>query len=234
MHLHIIMHEHFEAPAAIEQWALRNHYPLSYTKCYAGDPFPQTCEFDCLVVMGGPQSPATTTVECSYFDAQLEIAFIRRAIERQKKILGVCLGAQLIGEALGAPFAHSPHREIGLFPLQLTEAGKRDPLCCDFPERFPVGHWHADMPGLTTDAQILATSEGCPRQMVRYAPSIYGFQCHFEFTPAAIEGMIAHSTELQDYGHLPYVHTADQLRMHDYRPSNKLLFQFLDRLTATA
>lgn len=233
MNLHIIMHESFESPAAIEIWARERRFDMSYTRLYEGDVFPEECNFDFLVVMGGPQSPATTIEECPHFDAQKEVAFIQKAIEQGKILLGVCLGAQMIGEALGAKFDHSPNREIGVFPLVLTEDGKQDAIFSSFPETFMVGHWHGDMPGLTSESKILATSEGCPRQIVRYTPRIYGFQCHFEFNPAAIEAMIQNSAdELLKYKDLPYVETAEQLRSHDYSGMNALLFKFLDRIAA--
>ncbi|MES2409497.1 MAG: hypothetical protein V4509_04350 [Patescibacteria group bacterium] len=232
MKLHIIMHESFEAPAAIEIWAQNKGYKITYTKLYEGDAFPTEYNFDFLVIMGGPQSPATTLEECPHFDAQKEIEFIKKAISENKIILGVCLGAQFIGEALGAHFDHSPNREIGVFPLILTEDGKQDPIFSEFPEKFIVGHWHGDMPGLTPESKVLATSEGCPRQIVRYSSKIYGFQCHFEFTPDAIEAMIQNNAhELEEYKGQSYIQTADELRANDYSGINQLLFKFLDKLT---
>ncbi len=230
MKLHIIMHESFESPGAIELWANNRQHDVSYTRLYFGEQFPDNVNsFDFLVVMGGPQSPATTLEECSHFDAEKEIRFIKNAIDQGKALLGVCLGAQMIGEALGAKFAHSPNREIGVFELSLTDAGKMDPIFSIFPEKFPAGHWHGDMPGLTPEIQILAYSEGCPRQVVRYSPKIYGFQCHFEFTPEAIEGMIANSTEeLEIYKSLPYVESPEKLKSHDFSSMNNLLHTFLD------
>lgn len=226
------MHESFESPAAIETWAKNKGYDVTYTKLYEGNTFPEECNFDFLVIMGGPQSPETTIEECPHFDAKKEIAFIKKAIEQNKILLGACLGAQFIGEAMGAHFGHSPNREIGVFPITLTEDGKQDPMFSTFPEKFMVGHWHGDMPGLTAESKILATSEGCPRQIVRYAPKIYGFQCHFEFTPEAIEAMIENNAhELEENKGLPYIQTADQLRKNDYSEMNKLLFIFLDKIT---
>lgn len=226
------MHESFESPAAIEIWAKKKGLNITYTRQYLGDTFPEECDFDFLVVMGGPQSPATTLEECPHYDAKKEITFIKKAIDQNKILLGACLGAQLIGEALGGKFGHSPNREIGVFPITLTEDGKQDPIIGKFPEKFMVGHWHGDMPGLTPESKILATSEGCPRQIVRYAPKIYGFQCHFEFTPEAIEGMIENNAhELEEYKNLPYIETAEQLRSHNYDEMNNLLFSFLDKIS---
>ena len=226
------MHESFESPAAIVIWAQKKGCDIKYTRLYNGDTFPGECNFDFLVVMGGPQSPATTLEESSHFDAPKEIAFIKKTIEQNKILLGVCLGAQLIGEARGAKFDHSPNREIGVFPIKLTEDGKQDPIIGAFPEKFLVGHWHGDMPGLTSESKILATSEGCPRQIVRFSPKIYGFQCHFEFTPKAVDDMIKNNShELEGYKGLSYIETAEQLRNHDYNEMNELLFVFLDGIS---
>lgn len=229
------MHESFEAPAAIELWAQRREHGVSYTRLYLGDVFPRDCAgFDFLVIMGGPQSPATTLQECPYFDAKKEMQFIKAAIDQGKRVLGVCLGAQLIGEALGAHFDHSPNREMGVFDLILTAAAQQDPIFKTFPETFPVGHWHGDMPGLTSDARVLATSSGCPRQIVRYSPCVYGFQCHFEFTPEAIEGMIQNCGHELDAGEdLPYVQSVQQLRQNEYVGINERMFKFLDYLATT-
>lgn len=224
------MHESFEAPGAIENWAKLNNCKISYTCLYKGDTFPENLkDVDCLIIMGGPQSPDTTICECPHFDAKKEINFIKKAIEQDKFILGICLGAQLIGEALGAKFEHSPHREIGVYELTLTRDGKLDPIIGSFPEKFMVGHWHGDMPGLTKESKVLAVSEGCPRQIIKYAPKIYGFQCHFEFTTKTIEGMIEQCQhELENYKSLPYINSAEELRSHDYNAMNNLLFNFLD------
>lgn len=230
MRLHIIMHESFESPAAIEVWANNKNHKLSYTRLYQDNKLPQTTDnFDYLIIMGGPQSPATTKKECPHFDAQKEIKFIKRTIEDKKLVLGVCLGAQLIGEALAAKFEHSPNKEIGVFDLILTDYAKDDPIFSKFLKQFPVGHWHSNMPGLTSESKILATSKGCPRQIVKYFPKVYGFQCHFEFTLKSIDNMIKNSTsELEKSQDLLFVETPNILTTHNYDEINKKLFVFLD------
>ena len=234
MHIHFIIHEHFEAPGAYEIWGKSRGCSLSYTRVYQGDPLPEELgHTDLLIIMGGPQSPATTREECPWFDAQAEKALISRAIEAGKTVIGVCLGSQLIGEALGAAFCHSPEKEIGKFPIRLTDAGKANPLFADFGHELNVGHWHNDMPGLTPQAKVLAYSEGCPRQIVQYSERVYGFQCHMELTPEVVELLIEHSqSDLRRAGEFRFVETAEKLRSHDYREMNQVLFSFLDKLTA--
>lgn len=235
MHIHFIIHEHFEAPGAYEIWGKNRGCSLSYSRVYQGDPLPEDLEStDLLIIMGGPQSPATTLKECPWFDAQAEMRLIGRAVEAGKTVIGVCLGSQLIGEALGAAFCHSPEKEIGKFPVRLTESGKANPLFEDFGHELNVGHWHNDMPGLTPQAKVLAYSEGCPRQIVQYGERVYGFQCHMELTPEVVELLIEHSqNDLRRAAEFRFVETAEKLRSHDYHEMNQVLFSFLDKLTAS-
>jgi GMP synthase (glutamine-hydrolysing) len=235
MHIHFIIHEHFEAPGAYDIWGKNRGCSMSYSRVYQGDPLPEDLQStDLLIIMGGPQSPATALEECPWFDAQAEKALISRAIEAGKTVIGVCLGSQLIGEALGAAFCHSPEKEIGKFPVRLTDAGKANPLFEDFGHELNVGHWHNDMPGLTPQAKVLAYSEGCPRQIVQYGERVYGFQCHMELTPEVVELLIEHSqNDLRRAAEFRFVETAEKLRSHDYREMNQVLFSFLDKLTAS-
>ena len=234
MHIHFIIHEYFEAPGAYEVWGENRGCSMSYSRVYQGDPLPEDLQStDLLIIMGGPQSPATTLQECPWFDAQAEMRLIGRAIEAGKTVIGVCLGSQLIGEALGAAFCHSPEKEIGKFPVRLTDAGKANPLFEDFGHELNVGHWHNDMPGLTPQAKVLAYSEGCPRQIVQYGERVYGFQCHMELTPEVVELLIEHSpNDLRRAAEFRFVETAEKLRSHDYQEMNQVLFSFLDKLAA--
>lgn len=232
MRVHFVVHEAFEAPGAFETWASSHGYAIGFSRVYLGDSLPETADgIDLLIVLGGPQSPATTTAECPYFDARAEMALIAECVRAQKAVLGVCLGSQLIGEALGAKFGHSPEKEIGKFPIMLTEEGLVNRKFSHFGHGLEVGHWHNDMPGLTPDAKILAYSEGCPRQIVEYSNLVYGFQCHMEFTPEVVELLIqAAEQELPLLAGHRFVQQPEILREHDFRDMNHKLCLFLDGL----
>lgn len=232
MKVHLVVHEPFEAPGAYETWARERGYETSYSRVYAHEPLPQTVDnIDLLVVLGGPQSPSTTKEECSHFDAAAERDLIARCVAAGKAVVGVCLGSQLIGEALGARYSQSPEKEIGKFPITLTAEGKVNDKFAHFGETLEVGHWHNDMPGLTENAKIIAFSEGCPRQIVEYSNLVYGFQCHMEFTPEVIELLIAASErELATLTAHRFVQQPDALRANDYDAMNQKLFGFLDHL----
>ena len=233
MLIHFVIHESFEAPGAFEAWAKSHGYDVHYSRLFLGEPLPASVDdIDLLVVLGGPQSPATTKSECPHFDAAAEKAFISMAISSGCAVLGVCLGSQLIGEALGAPYDHSPEKEIGQFPITLTPEGLRNEKFAHFGESLGVGHWHSDMPGLTPDAKVIAYSEGCPRQIVEFSPLVYGFQCHMEFNRDVIEGLIAASeSELKTLSNHRFVQQPEALRRNDYAEMNSRLFAFLDKLT---
>lgn len=207
MRVHFVIHESFESAGAYLKWAEDRGYTISWSRVYAGEALPPNAdEFDMLVVFGGPQSPRTTREECPYFDSQAEQHLINQAISARKIVVGICLGSQLIGEALGAKVCQSPEKEIG--------------------------HWHNDMPGLTDRAIILATSEGCPRQIVQYGNFVYGFQCHMEFTVEAVEGLIQHSQqELADAQRKRFIRSVAEMRAWNYQQMNEKLWRFLDELT---
>lgn len=89
------------------------------------------------------------------------------------------------------------------------------------------------MPGLTPAAEVLASSEGCPRQIVKYSDRVYGFQCHMEFDTEVIELLITHSQpELTAAKGRRFIRSEDEMRQWDYREMNQKLWAFLDKLVA--
>jgi len=222
-----IVHADFETPGVIEHWAKNNNHLFKICKPYNGENCLNDDDFDFLIVMGGPQSPLEMEQSPYLRD---EIQLIKNAISKNAIILGFCLGAQLIGEAFGAQTQKSPEKEVGVFPIMLTNAGKRDPLLEGLEEAFPVIHWHNDMPGVSQDSEILAFSEGCPRQIVRYTPRIYGFQCHLEIDDKGIQTMIDACPN--DFAPSAYTQSAAQLMQQDYLAINRKMMTILDRMVA--
>lgn len=219
-----ITHADFETPGIIETWAQQKRYDFTISRPYKGDQPLDHKKFDFLIVMGGPQSPIEIDKAPYLKD---EIQLIKKAIQDNKLVLGFCLGAQLIGEALGATTGRSPEKEVGVFPITLTPEGKIDPVLQGLLSEFPVIHWHNDMPGETKDSVILAFSEGCPKQILRYAPKAYGFQCHLEITSEGIEDMIQACPG--DLKPSPFTQNPDQLKAQGYMSINNTMIQILER-----
>ena len=235
MKVHFVLHETFEVPGAYLKWAQERGHQVTTTKVYENEALPETVdEIDFLIVMGGPQSPDEDREAFPYYDPQAEIQLIQKAIKADRYIVGVCLGAQLLSVAYGAEYEHSPEREIGVFPITLTEAGLKDEHVKVLGPTLITGHWHGDMPGLSEDAVVLATSQGCPRQIIRFSSKHYAFQAHLEFDSEAVDLLIAADGEdvLEEQSqNLDFVQQPDVIRNYDYREMNAKLFAFLDSLT---
>ena len=234
MKVHFVLHETFEVPGAYLKWALERGHHITTTKVYEKEPLPETIDgIDFLIVMGGPQSPDEDRENFPYYDPKAELSFMKEAIAADIYIVGVCLGAQLLSVAYGAKYEHSPEREIGIFPITLTEAGLKDEHVKILGPTLITGHWHGDMPGLTENAVVLATSQGCPRQIIRFSPKHYAFQAHLEFNPEAVELLIAADGEevLEDQSQkLTFVQNPEVIRAYDYKEMNANLYKFLDSL----
>lgn len=225
MKILIISHAEFEKPGCIKTWAEKNGHEILEKSPFKGESLPEINEFDFLIVMGGPQSPLHTD-KAPYLLTEIE--FIKKTLKAKKPIIGICLGAQLIGEALDAKTERSPHREIGIFPLELLDEAKQDPVFKHFPKKFDSTHWHNDMPGIPHSAVLLAKSEGCPRQIFRYGDRAYGFQCHFELTQELIKEMVEHCPG--DLKTDRFVRSKKELIEADYSEINKKMFAVLDYL----
>ena len=136
-----IQHAPQEGPGKIEKWAREKGHELIICRLFDGDSLPSLSELDLLVVMGGPMSVHD---EQAHPWLVGEKRFLTKAIQAEKKVLGVCLGAQLVAQVLGARVHRNPEREIGWFPVELTAAGQLSAYLAGFPQRLPVFHWHAD------------------------------------------------------------------------------------------
>ena len=235
MKVHFVLHETFEVPGAYLKWAQERGHQVTTTKVYENETLPESVDdIGFLIVMGGPQSPDEDREAFPYYDPQAEIQLIQKAIKADRYIVGVCLGAQLLSVAYGAEYEHSPEREIGVFPITLTEAGLKDEYVKVLGPALITGHWHGDMPGLSEDAVVLATSQGCPRQIIRFSSKHYAFQAHLEFDPEAVDLLIAADGEdvLEEQSqNLTFVQKPEAIRAYDYREMNAKLFAFLDSLT---
>ena len=175
-------HVPFEGLGAIEPALLARGLAIDYADLYLpGAPAPDTAAYRALVFMGGPMS---VNDDLPYL--RREEAYIRDAVARGIPVLGVCLGSQLIARALGASVRRNPVKEIGWFDIELTAAGREDPLFAGLQPREPMFHWHGETFDLPPGAELLASSERCRNQAFRVAPNVYAMQFHLEVTPAMI------------------------------------------------
>jgi len=112
-----------------------------------------------------------------------EKQFIRDAVEKDVAVLGVCLGAQLIANSLGARVFRNNQKEIGWYPIEATP-GAVDAF--RFPEKCTVFHWHGETFDLPEGAVRLARSTACENQAFQIGRNVIGLQFHLETTPKSI------------------------------------------------
>jgi GMP synthase-like glutamine amidotransferase len=230
MRIHVLQHVPFEGSAGIGAWAERQGHPVATTHLYCGDPPPALDVFDRLVVMGGPMGIYD---EQGHTWLATEKAFLRRAVDAGKSIVGVCLGAQLLADVLGARVYRNAHREIGWFPIDLTAEGGADPVFGPLAPGLSVYHWHGDTFDLPPGAVHLARSAGCAQQAFLYGGRVLGLQCHLETTPASLAGLVEHCADEIAPG--PYVQDAATMLAAgpaDYGRIHQALCGLLDRLPA--
>ena len=207
MRVHYLQHEPFEGLGSMEAWFRANGATLSSTHLYRGEALPELASFDWLVLMGGGMS---VNDEATLPWLVSEKALVRSAIAADKRVLGVCLGAQLIASALGAKVYRNHAREIGWWPLRREGAVATHPLGTALPANAEVFHWHGETFDLPDGAVRLARSEACLNQAIAVGPRVLGLQFHLETTEASARELISGSAaDLQNPG--PFVQTAEAM-----------------------
>lgn len=191
--LHYLQHVPFEGLGYIGHWAEENRHTVTCTPFYQPDvTLPRPEDFDLLVVMGGPMN---VDEEEAFPWLAREKAFLREVITATTQpVLGICLGCQLIGRALGAEVSPGEQKEIGWFPVQLTPQGQDLPFLAngrmDAPSEITVFHWHRDqVMALPDGAQLLASTTVCENQAFLYRDRVLALQFHLESTPNSIHSL---------------------------------------------
>lgn len=194
MRLHYLQHVAFEDAANVACWAADRGCAVSRTLLYAGQPLPPLDAFDALAIMGGPMNIYQDEQHPWLVD---EKAFLRRAIDAGKHVLGICLGAQLVADVLGGPVTQNAHREIGWFPVRRTPQSSSS-LLAALPEECTPFHWHGDTFAIPPGAVHAASSEACAQQAFQFGDRVVGLQFHIDYSVESIERMIRHcADELQ-------------------------------------
>lgn len=229
LRIQCLQHVSFEGPAFVLDWAEENGHSFTITKLYEKQSLPTLDAFDFLVVMGGPMG---VNDDVKYPWLVDEKAFIRTCVQAGKPVLGICLGAQLMASAMGAPVVSNCHPEIGWFEVQRTEHAKSLSLLKDFQTDIPVFHWHGDTFGIPAGAKHLLKSEACVNQAFLIGESALGLQFHLEMTPAALQTMLENgSGELSS--NEPFVQSASEIQNNAgfLVSNNKQLAVLLERIT---
>lgn len=162
----VLQHVPYETPGLIETVARARGLEIDCRHLYRGNAVPNLDELVGLVVLGGPMG--VRDVE-EYPHLHAEIDLIAAALAADRPVLGVCLGAQLFAQALGADVLRGSMTEVGLGSVALTPAGEGDPVLGPAGRWLPVLHWHQDTFTVPAGADLLASSRRYENQAFRVA-----------------------------------------------------------------
>ena len=227
MKLHYLQHVPFEGLGSIASWAKARRAQISRTRLFADEALPSADEIDLLVVMGGPMGVYD---EHDYPWLVREKDFLKQAMDSGTRILGVCLGAQLIADVLGARIYPNDHKEIGWFPIEGVRAAPSSLIEKVISNAGEVFHWHGDTFDLPTGATHLAKSRACKNQAFSVGDQILAVQFHLETTRNAAQALIDHcGHEIVD---APYIQPAREILtdQHEFERINILMAKCLDLL----
>jgi GMP synthase (glutamine-hydrolysing) len=181
MKISILQHAAYEGPGEIAVWAGQRGHEVAIHHLYDGGPFPDLDSFELLVVMGGEMNIYQYR-DWPWLKPEREL--IAAALSAGKRVVGICLGAQLIADALGARVVQNPVYEIGWLPVTWTDEARS--AFPEVPAASTVLHWHGDTFALPPGATRLATSEGCAEQGYLIAKKCLGLQFHLEVDPELV------------------------------------------------
>jgi GMP synthase-like glutamine amidotransferase len=178
---------------------------------------------DWLIVMGGSMNVYEYR---NHPWLREEKRFIETAIGQGKHVLGICLGAQLIADVLGAKVYQNQEKEIGWFPITLRPEARS--FFADGPSPLEVFHWHGDTFDLPSGATWLAESEGCKHQAFSYGRNVIALQFHLEMNAMTVRNLLEHCHSDLTPGR--FVQPPEEIARREGIESRTALSQLLDSL----
>lgn len=195
MRILVIMHISTEGPGTLGDFLESQGAELTFIRLYDGERLPTDIKaYQAVVSLGGPMNIYEYD---KYPFLEQEHHFLKRVLDLDIPLLGICLGAQMIAHACGGHVTRSPREEIGWGSVSLTEEGENDPFFGGIPRQLEVLQWHGDMFHLPPTAKLLVTGEDCPNQAFRCGKA-YGLQFHVEVTEEILSQWFSQSELLPD------------------------------------
>ena len=227
MNILLLQHDPLDGPGVLLEWAeARGHYVACCLICQ-GESLPQPDSFDLFVSLGGPMGAYD---EEKYPWLATEKEYLRKAFAAGKKILGLCLGCQLLADALGGKAFRHTCKEFGWQPIDPLPSGA---AWFGTTEVFKAFQWHGDTYSLPPDAVQLARNEAAEQQaFLLESPSggkVLGLQFHLEWTERMAREALAEPGVTPPPS--PYVQSPEEI-LSDltlFESAKKRFFAMMDR-----
>ncbi|MBS7577184.1 MULTISPECIES: type 1 glutamine amidotransferase [unclassified Enterococcus] len=213
----MIQHVSFEGLGYLEEWLINNNHELLLIKIFEEPTLPNPSDFDYLIILGGPMSVNDQEAWLSE-----ERQLIKRALELNLPIFGICLGAQQLAKVLGAEIIPTP-KEVGWGQINISAT-----LTLSTAKSYQVLHWHSEGFTLPEQAELIAQSQSWRNQGFRYDRAI-GLQFHLETNAETRQELLKHDAQFIKDNVLNQ--TEEKILKHSIEAANKeLLFDLLNSI----
>ena len=197
----IFQHLEREGPGLFMEVAHKRRLPVSIFRLDRGDCFPQVKNEDLLIILGGPMSVKDIN-SLNYPWMAKEIQIIKDALDKRIRIIGICLGAQLLASAAGGnvePLLESSSKkiipEVGWDPIFLKTNASNKLFDTVLASPLDVLHWHEDRILLPSSATLIGSSKRCKEQFFQIGEFSYGLQFHIEIDNNMVQSWVEEDSQ---------------------------------------
>lgn len=193
----VLQHIDVEHPGIFREFMREEGVRWDMVELDQGEAIPDVSDYDALIVMGGPMD--VWEEDAHGWLAQEKTAIRTVVNELERPYLGICLGHQLLADALGGRVAKAQQTEIGVMDVTLTAAGTQSGYFSGIAKSFPALQWHcAEVASPPPGARVLAESPACAIQALAVGRTAFSFQFHVEVEDSTVD----------DWGAIPAYHDA--------------------------
>ncbi|XID74747.1 type 1 glutamine amidotransferase [Alkanindiges sp. WGS2144] len=228
-----IIHEGYGSP---EHYLKEKGAVLGHTEFFAlekgqqASHLPDIDEVDLLIIMGGVMS---VNDEAIYPWLKQEKQWIREFMAKNKPVIGLCLGSQLIASCMGANVHKNKYEEIGWWSIfKVDGAAQHDSSqhIFEFPDDLLALSWHNETFELPEGAVLLAGSAACPNQAYQYKHNVLAFQFHPEITPVNLALFLEEKPDMEnkDGTYIQSFHELMDSSLDTFKPANDMLNRAID------